>query len=70
MNIGELIKTKTFWAALGGLATTVGAVATGEMGWTQALGPAVMSILGIFLRDGLISGQKALAEPAKPGDGA
>ncbi len=70
MNFGELVTTKTFWTAVAGVITTVGAVVTGEMGWTSAIAPTVMSLLGVFIRDGMISGQKTLAEPAKPGQGA
>lgn len=54
----ELFRSKTFWA---GLSAVVGAVAgylTGEMDLNAALAIAVPAVVGIFLRDGMVSQEK------------
>ena len=59
MNIAELLKSKTFWSAIGGIIATVGAAMTGTMTWSQAIMPILTAMIGIFLKDGQISAQKA-----------
>ena len=56
----ELLKSKTFWTALIGILTTVGAVLTGEMTWATAIMPILTALVGIFLKDGLLSQTKEI----------
>lgn len=50
----NLIKTKTFWAGIGGILAAVGGVVTGEASAAQAIQTGVISLMGIFLRDGML----------------
>jgi CDP-diglyceride synthetase len=59
MNLTELLKSKTFWTAIGGIITTVGAAMTGTMTWSQAIMPILTALIGIFLKDGQINAAKA-----------
>jgi cytochrome c biogenesis protein CcdA len=60
MNFSELIKSKTFWAAISGVIATVGAVFSGAMTWSAAIMPILTAIIGIFLKDGQVSQTKAM----------
>jgi len=56
----EILKSKTFWA---GILAIIGAVAgylTGEMDMNAALAVAVPGLVGIFLKDGQITGEKKI----------
>jgi hypothetical protein len=55
MNWLALIKTKTFWSSLAAVVVGVGSYATGQAPLMQALTPAIVGVLGIFLRDGMIT---------------
>jgi hypothetical protein len=60
MNFNELLKSKTFWTGVGGIVTTLGAVFTGNMTWSAALMPIITSLVGLFVKDALISQTKEL----------
>lgn len=50
-----LRKTKTFWAAIGTLATAAGAFFSGEIQLGPALTMATNAVIGIFIRQGMLS---------------
>ncbi|MBI5844769.1 MAG: hypothetical protein HZB23_08905 [Deltaproteobacteria bacterium] len=52
--VKALLKTKTFWTGVAGLATATGAAAAGEMSIAQAVQTAITCLIGIFLRSGMI----------------
>lgn len=52
--VKSLLKTKTFWTGMAGLATAAGATAAGEMTTAQAIQTAITCLIGIFLRSGMI----------------
>jgi hypothetical protein len=54
MKFKKLFKTKTFWTGVAGIITAVGACATGEMELQSAAQMAVTSLLGIFIRHGMV----------------
>jgi uncharacterized membrane protein len=56
----ELLKSKTFWTAIIGVLTTVAAVLTGQMTKADAIMPILTALVGIFLKDGLLSQTKTL----------
>jgi hypothetical protein len=60
MNFAELIKSKTFWAAISGIIATIGAVFSGAMTWGSAIMPILTAIIGIFLKDGQVAQTKML----------
>ncbi len=55
----EILKSKTFWAALAGIVTAVGSAITGSMSWVQAGTLILTALMGMFLKDGQISATKA-----------
>jgi hypothetical protein len=52
MNWKELLKSKTFWAGIAGIATGVGLVMSGDKSGYNVI---VTSLIGIFIRDALIT---------------
>ena len=60
MNWSELIKSKTAWTAIGTLVTVVGSVFQGAMTWGQAAMPIVTALIGLFLKDALVTQTKEL----------
>jgi hypothetical protein len=70
MNWAELVKSKTFWTAIGGMVTTIGACVQGAMDWKSAIMPILVSLIGLFLKDGQIKQanetKALLARLAKP----
>ncbi len=58
MNFSELLRSKTFWTAISGIVGSVGAVFSGNASWGQVATPILMSLLGLFLKDGQITAQK------------
>lgn len=58
MNL-ELLKSKTFYAALAGIITAVGGAVTGGMTWIQAGTLILTALMGMFLKDGQITATKA-----------
>lgn len=59
----ELLKSKTFWAGVLALIGAVAGYLTGEMTVNEALAVAVPAVIGVFLKDGVVSAAK------KSGDG-
>lgn len=53
----KLIKTKTFWAGIGGLTAAAGAFFTGEMSLPQTIQVAVTALMGIFIRHGMVKSE-------------
>lgn len=49
----NILKSKTFWTGLGGIATAGAGYATGEFTSAAALQTALMGLMGIFLRLGM-----------------
>lgn len=60
MNWNELIKSKTAWTAIGSVVGTLGMVFQGAMTWGQAAMPIVTALIGLFLKDALVSQTKEL----------
>lgn len=54
----NLLKTKTFWAGLAGILSAVGGAVTGEVSTGMAVQTGIVSLMGIFLRDGMLKGQQ------------
>jgi len=50
----KLIRTKTFWAGVGGVVSAVGGFATGMVPLPEAIQLAVGSLMGIFIRHGMV----------------
>lgn len=48
-----ILKSKTFWAGLGGVVAAGSGYATGDFSTAEALQTALLGILGIFLRQGI-----------------
>lgn len=59
MDIKALLKTKTFWAAIGGAVTICGCAASGvvvdghQITWMEAIQTSFAAIVAVFLRDGI-----------------
>ncbi|MBU0907748.1 MAG: hypothetical protein KKE05_06350 [Nanoarchaeota archaeon] len=51
--MATLLKSKTFWAAIAGIITAVGAYLTGEMELATAIQTGIGCLLAIFIRDGI-----------------
>lgn len=49
----RLLASKTFWAAIAIIVTTIGAGMTGEMAWLEVAKIVVGSVLTIFMRDAI-----------------
>lgn len=50
----ELLRTKTFWAALAlGVSATSGYF-TGDMSGQEAIGQGIMALAGMFMRQGIL----------------
>lgn len=54
INMKNLVKTKTFWAGMAGLVAAVGGAVTGDVSTAQAVQTGIVSLMGIFLRDGML----------------
>jgi hypothetical protein len=50
----SLLKSKTFWTGVAGVAGALGAYLSGEAGGVAALQMALTSLLAIFLRAGMV----------------
>lgn len=48
-----IIKSKTFWAGLGGIAAAGAGFATGDFSPAEAVQTGLMGLIGIFLRLGI-----------------
>lgn len=48
-------QSKTVWTGMAGLVAAAGAFFTGEMGAADAIQTGVTSLIGIFLRTGMLS---------------
>ena len=59
MNIKELLKSKTFWAGIAGLIGAAGGYATGSIDVGSAVQTGLISVLSIFIRDGMVTENKA-----------
>jgi hypothetical protein len=53
MKFAEILKTKTFWAALGGLMTVVGTYFAGEAALSDVLNALWQAAMVVFLRHGI-----------------
>lgn len=53
MNWAILLKSKTFWTAVGTIAGLAGAAAAGEIDTGQAILGAAQALMVIFLREGV-----------------
>ena len=51
----DLIKTKTFWAGVTAIITAAGGFFTGSMDLGTAVQTAATGLIGIFLRQGIIT---------------
>lgn len=51
----NILKTKTFWAAIAGIATAIGGLVSGEATATQSILLIVGFLLSIFFRDALLN---------------
>jgi uncharacterized membrane protein len=49
----ELLKTKTFWAAILSIVTSLGAYFTGEINLNSLIPTLTTAVVGICLRDGI-----------------
>ncbi|MFH1058506.1 MAG: hypothetical protein V1797_07495 [Pseudomonadota bacterium] len=58
-KLRALLKTKTFWTGVAGLASAAGAYAAGEATGMQALQVALTGLVAIFLRLGILKGLPA-----------
>lgn len=58
MNIRELLKSKTFWTGVAGIVGAAGGYATGSIDMGTAFQTGLVSVLSIFIRDGIVSAQK------------
>jgi hypothetical protein len=62
MNFAELVKSKTAWTAIGTVIGVVGAVFQGAMTWSAAIMPICSALIGLFLKDALVSQTKELTK--------
>ena len=53
-RITDLLKTKTFWAAIAASATAIGCYVSGACDLGSTIATVSTSIIGIFVRHGLI----------------
>jgi hypothetical protein len=51
----NLLKTKTFWAGCVAIITAVGSFFTGEMAFADMVQTVSTGLIGIFLRQGLVT---------------
>ena len=51
--MAELLKSKTFWTAVAGIITAVGAYSTGEIDLATAVQGVFAALIVIFLREGV-----------------
>ena len=77
MNWLALLKSKTAWAGAATAVAALGSYFTGQATLTQALSPLAVGLLGVFLRDGMIShalaaspGPATVPAPPLPAPGA
>ena len=49
----NILKSKTFWTGLGGIAAAGAGYATGEFSTAEAVQTGLLGILSIFLRQGI-----------------
>lgn len=56
MNFTKLLGTKTFWLALGGIVTAGSSYFQGVTTGKETIAAVFTGLLGIFLRDGIITG--------------
>ena len=49
----RLIKTKTFWASLGGILVVIGTLVVGEQSLSVGLGEIFAFIVAMFFRDAI-----------------
>lgn len=49
-----LLKTKTFWTAVAGVVSTIGAYYTGDVDKVTALQTVFGGLLAVFLRQGML----------------
>ena len=62
MNWQELLKSKTAWTAIGSIVGVIGAAAQGGMTWGQTVMPVLTALIGLFLKDALVTQTKDLAK--------
>ncbi len=51
-----LLRSKTFWTGVAGIAAAAGAFCAGEMTAAQAIQTGITCLIGIFLRKGMMAG--------------
>lgn len=49
----NILKTKTFWAGIAGLVLALQGYFGGDLSYGEAIQTGIMSLIGIFLRDGV-----------------
>ena len=52
--MNELLKSKTFWTGIAGLIAAAGGFFTGAMDAAAAIQTGLTSLIGIFLRQGIM----------------
>lgn len=58
MNFSELTKSKTFWTGITAVLAAAGGFFTGEFTAPVAIQLAITGLIGIFLRQGVGTGEK------------
>ena len=58
MNIPEIFKKKTFWAGVAFIVTSIGCYFTGECTAVETAQAVIGAIMGIFIRQGIITGSR------------
>ncbi len=58
----RLLRTKTFWAAMTGIAAAAERVATGAITTWEALQIVIPALLAVFVRDGIAKTQTPVAD--------
>jgi hypothetical protein len=56
MQWATLLKSKTFWTSVAGLATAIGGGVSGAMDPGTAIQTGLTALVGIFLRDAIAKG--------------
>lgn len=58
MDLKTLVRSKTFWTGIGGVVTSLGALATGEITPYAAIMGALGSLAAIFIKDAVVTATK------------
>lgn len=58
MDLKTLLRSKTFWTGIGGVVTSAGAYATGDITAYAAIMGALGSLAAIFIRDAVTTATK------------